>query len=32
MFFVTIVQDFDGEDYDDIITEYRQRGLKIKLL
>ena len=32
MFFVTIVQDFDGEDYDDIITEYRRRGLKIKLL
>ena len=32
MFFVTIVQDCDGEDYSDIIQEYQKRGLKIKLI
>lgn len=31
-FIVTIVQDADGEDYTDIIEEYRRRGLKIRLL
>ena len=31
-FIVTIVQDCDGEDYTDIIDEYRRRGLKIFLL
>lgn len=29
MFIVTISQDGDGEDYSDIIQEYRRRGLKI---
>ena len=28
MFLVTIVQDGDGEDYSDIVTEYKRRGLK----
>ena len=28
-FFVTISQDGDGEDYSDIITEYKRRGLHI---
>ena len=32
MFIVTIVQDCDGEDYSDIIEEYRRRGLNIRLL
>jgi glycosyltransferase involved in cell wall biosynthesis len=32
LFLVTIVQDGDGEDYSDIITEYKRRGLKIFLL
>ena len=32
MFLVTIVQDGDGEDYSDIIAEYKRRGLKIFLL
>ena len=32
MFLVTIVQDCDGEDYSDIISEYRNRGLHISLL
>lgn len=32
MFLVTIVQDCDGEDYSDIIEEYRRRGLHINLL
>ena len=32
MFIVTIVQDCDGEDYSDIIEEYRKRGLSIRLL
>lgn len=31
-FVVTIVQDCDGEDYSDIISEYRKRGLGIRLL
>ena len=31
-FIVTIVQDCDGEDYLDIIEEYRRRGLSIRLL
>lgn len=31
-FIVTIVQDADGEDYTDIIEEYRRRGLKIRHL
>ena len=30
MFLVTIVQDCDGEDYSDIIEEYRRRGLQIR--
>lgn len=32
MFIVTIVQDCDGEDYTDIIAEYRRRGLQIRLI
>mgnify|MGYP000897026105 CR=1 FL=1 len=32
MFLVTIVQDGDGEDYSDIVAEYKRRGLKIFLL
>lgn len=32
MFFTTLVQDCDGEDYSDIIAEYTRRGLKINLL
>jgi len=32
MFITTIVQDYDGEDYSDIIKEYTKRGLKIRLL
>lgn len=32
MFITTIVQDADGEDYSDIIEEYRRRGLQIRLL
>ena len=32
MFIVTIVQDCDGEDYTDIIEEYRRRGLQIRLI
>ena len=31
LFLVTIVQDGDGEDYSDIIAEYKRRGLKIFL-
>ena len=31
-FVVTIVQDGDGEDYSDIISEYRKRGLGIRIL
>ena len=30
MFLVTIVQDCDGEDYGDIIEEYKRRGLVIR--
>lgn len=30
MFIVTIVQDCDGEDYSDIIEEYKRRGLQIR--
>ena len=32
MFIVTIVQDCDGEDYSDIIEEYKSRGLQIRLV
>lgn len=32
MFIVTLVQDCDGEDYTEIINEYRNRGLHIQLL
>lgn len=32
MFIVTIAQDCDGEDYTDIIEDYRNRGLKIRFL
>lgn len=32
MFIVTIVQDCDGEDYSDIIEEYKRRGLQIRLI
>lgn len=32
MFIVTVVQDADGEDYSDIIEEYKRRGLKIRLI
>lgn len=32
LFIVTIVQDADGEDYSDIIEEYRRRGLSIRLI
>lgn len=32
MFITTIVQDCDGEDYSDIIEEYRNRGLQIRLI
>lgn len=32
MFFVTIVQDCDGEDYSDIIKKYKGMGLHISLL
>ena len=32
LFIVTIVQDCDGEDYTDIIEEYRRRGLNIRHL
>jgi len=32
MFIVTIVQDCDGEDYSDIIEEYKERGLQIRHL
>ena len=31
-FFVTISQDGDGEDYSDIINEYKRRGLTIRLI
>jgi len=31
-FFVTLVQDGDGEDYTELIEEYRRRGLDIRLL
>ena len=30
MFLITIVQDCDGEDYSDIIEEYKRRGLVIR--
>lgn len=32
LFFVTLVQDGDGENYDDIIEEYARRGLQLNLL
>ena len=32
MFIVTISQDGDGEDYSDILDEYRAKGLKIRLI
>ena len=32
MFITTIVQDGDGEDYSDIIEEYKRRGLQIRLV
>ncbi len=32
MFLVTLVQDCDGEDYSDIIEEYKRRGLHISLV
>jgi len=32
MFIVTIVQDCDGEDYTDIVKEYRRRGLQVRLI
>lgn len=32
LFIITIVQDADGEDYSDIIEEYRRRGLSIRLI
>ena len=32
MLLVTIVQDGDGEDYSDIVAEYKRRGLKLFLL
>lgn len=32
MFLVTIVQDCDGEDYSDIISDYKCRGLHINLI
>ena len=32
MFITTIVQDGDGEDYSDIIEEYKRRGLQIRLI
>ena len=32
LFIVTVVQDCDGEDYTDIIEEYRRRGLNIRLI
>lgn len=32
LFIVTVVQDCDGEDYTDILDEYRRRGLQIKLI
>lgn len=32
MFLVTLCQDCDGEDYSDIIEEYRARGLHIRLI
>lgn len=32
MFWVTVVQDCDGEDYSDIIEEFKRRGLHISLL
>lgn len=32
MFLVTLVQDCDGECYDDIIEEYRRRGLHLSLI
>lgn len=32
MFIVTIAQDCDGEDYSDIVDEYRRRGLKIRVV
>lgn len=32
LFMVTVVQDCDGEDYSDIIEEYTNRGLKIRLI
>lgn len=32
MFLVTLVQDCDGEDYSDIIEEYKRRGLHINLV
>lgn len=32
LFIVTIVQDADGEDYSDIIEEYKRRGLSIRLI
>ena len=32
LFIVTIIQDGDGEDYSDIIEEYRRRGLQLFLI
>lgn len=32
LFITTIVQDCDGEDYSDIIEEYRKRGLQIRYI
>jgi glycosyltransferase involved in cell wall biosynthesis len=32
LFIVTVVQDGDGEDYSDIIEEYRRRGLQLYLI
>lgn len=32
MFWVTIVQDYDEEDYSDIIDEFKRRGLHISLI
>jgi len=32
LFIVTVVQDCDGEDYSDILNEYRRRGLQIRHL
>lgn len=32
LFLVTLVQDGDGENYDDIVEEYKHRGLQIQLI